>query len=206
MSVAYASCYVYSPAGESALCARSRLLRTLLKDGDARFMQRYALRVSQQTQSRTLLCGFFLGGDLLVPVPGCAPTRAGTWAAAQLAEALVREGLGCGTWHGLHRSFAVRKSATAARGLRPSVAVHFDSFRMSLPASQPASIVLIDDVITQGRTLLAAAARAREVFPQARIRAFALLRTLGLVSEIERVLEPCRGEILWTGADARRVP
>ena len=31
--VAFASCYVYSPAGESALCARSRLLRALLKDG-----------------------------------------------------------------------------------------------------------------------------------------------------------------------------
>lgn len=206
MSVDYASCYVYSPAGEGALCARSRLLRALLKDADARFMSRYARRVSQQTQARALLCGFFLAGDLLVPVPGCTPARAGTWAAARLAEALVQAGLGCGTWHGLHRVLPVRKSGTAARGLRPTVALHFDSLRMSPPVSQPASVVLIDDVITQGRTLLAAAARAREVFPQAQIRAFALLRTLGLVAEIERVLEPCRGEIRWTGFDARRVP
>jgi hypothetical protein len=206
LRVAYASCYVYSPAGESALCARSRLLRALLKAGDARFMRRYALRVSQQTRSQALLGGFFHDRDLLVPVPGSAATRAGTWAAAQLAEELVREGLGCGSWHGLQRSFAVRKSATAARGMRPSVALHFESLRMSLPAPQPASVVLIDDVITTGRTLLAAAARASEMFPQAQIRAFALLRTLGLVSDIARVLEPCRGEIRWTGSDARRTP
>jgi hypothetical protein len=59
---------------------------------------------------------------------------------------------------------------------------------------------------TKGRTLLAAAARAREAFPYAQIRAFALLRTLGLVSGIEHVLDPCTGEIRWQGGDARRIP
>jgi orotate phosphoribosyltransferase len=90
--------------------------------------------------------------------------------------------------------------------MRPSVDLHFESLRMSTAAIQPAGIVLVDDVITLGRTMLAAAARAREAFPQVRIRGFALLRTIGLDSGIERVLEPCRGEIRWTGADAQRIP
>jgi hypothetical protein len=36
--VAFASCYVYSPAGKGVVCERSRLLRTLLKEGDGHFM------------------------------------------------------------------------------------------------------------------------------------------------------------------------
>jgi orotate phosphoribosyltransferase len=65
--------------------------------------------------------------------------------------------------------------------------------------------VLIDDVITRGRTLLAAAARVREALPGAKIRAFALLRTMGF-SGIKNLLEPCRGEIRWMDGDAKRDP
>jgi adenine/guanine phosphoribosyltransferase-like PRPP-binding protein len=72
-----------------------------------------------------------------------------------------------------------------------------------MPASR---IVLIDDVITKGRTLLAAAARLQAELPHADIRAFALIRTLGFVQHMERVLEPCHGVVRWAGGDARREP
>jgi hypothetical protein len=73
---------------------RSRLLRALLKAGDASFMLKYALRVRQQVTDPTLLAGFFGTADVLVPVPGCAPTMTGgLWAANRLAVALVNEGL-----------------------------------------------------------------------------------------------------------------
>lgn len=202
----FASCYVYSPIGDTAICARSRLLRALLKEGDARFMVRYAARVREQTKSASVLAGFFLSDDVLVPVPRSAPKVGGAWAAAELAQALVREGVGGETWPGLRRISAVRKSATAAKGSRPSVARHYDSFRLEAPKLHPASVVIIDDVISRGRTLLAAAARVREAFPEAQIRAFALLRTLGFVSGLENLLEPCKGEIRWKDGDARRIP
>ena len=204
--LAFASCYVYSPAGDSAICARSRLLRALLKDADARFMSKYAVRVRRQMEPPAVLAGFFLGDEVLVPVPRSAPKVGGTWAAAELARALVQAGVGCATWPGLRRISAVRKSATCANGRRPSVARHYDSFRLDRPALRPHSIVLVDDVITRGRTFIAAAARLREVFPDARIRAFALLRTAGMISDIKSLLEPCRGEIRWMRGDARRVP
>ena len=126
--------------------------------------------------------------------------------AAVLAQALVQQGLGAVVWPGLRRTFAVPKSATSAQGARPSVASHYDSFRMEPLALHPARIVLIDDVITQGRTLLAAASRVREAIPGAEIRAFAMLRTLGRVSRVRRLLDPCRGEIRWAGGDALRDP
>ncbi|MBV8852392.1 MAG: hypothetical protein JOY91_03270 [Sinobacteraceae bacterium] len=66
--------------------------------------------------------------------------------------------------------------------------------------------MLIDDVVTKGRTLLAAAMRLHESFPQASIQAFALFRTMSFVSDFSRVLLPCRGEIRWNGRDAERRP
>ncbi|HMH87761.1 MAG TPA: phosphoribosyltransferase [Steroidobacteraceae bacterium] len=204
--LAYASCYVYSPAGEGAICERSRLLRDLLKEGDAHFMLKYAVRVQQQAAQCPQLAGFFRDTDVLVPVPRSSTKACGTWVAADLARALVHEGLGTMAWPGLHRVRAVRKSSTAARGARPTVSCHFESFLMERPSIDPESVVLIDDVITKGQTLLAAAARVRDAFPHTQIRAFALLRTMGMTTGVEHLLDPCRGEIRWQRGDARRIP
>jgi hypothetical protein len=206
-AVAYASCYVYSPAGSGAVCERSRLLRALLKAGDASFMLKYALRVRQQATDSSLLTGFFGATDILVPVPGSAPSEAGgSWAAKHLAVALVNEGLGGAAWSGLRRVRAVRKSATAAPGERPTVNLHYDSFFIERPAIPLERIVLIDDVVTKGRTLLAAATRIHEAFPCAQIRAFALVRTMGFLPGVQQLLDPCKGVIRWRSGDAHRSP
>jgi predicted amidophosphoribosyltransferase len=203
----FASCYVYSPAGAGELCERSRLLRELLKEGNARFMISYARRVRTQMADSPQLAGFLSPADVLVPVPGCVPrSNQHGYVASRLAEALVRQGLGHDTWNGLKRIRRVRKSSTAPSSARPSVAVHYESFSIDAWARSPASLVLVDDVITKGRTLLAAAVRLHEAFPAANIRAFALLRTQGLIPEVRRLLEPCRGLISWRGGDARRNP
>jgi predicted amidophosphoribosyltransferase len=205
--VEFASCYVYSPAGAGEVCERSRLLRELLKEGNERFMRKYAVRVRQQVAESPQLAGFLTASDVLVPVPGSAPkSHEGRHAAARLAEALLRQGLGCDTWNGLKRTRPVRKSGTALPCARPSVALHYQSFAIDALPHPPVSLVLVDDVITKGRTLLAAAARLHEAFPGANIRAFALLRTMGLVPEVRRLLEPCKGSICWRAGDARRDP
>ena len=206
-TVEYASCYVYSPSGAGAVCERSRLLRTLLKAGDAAFMLKYAVRVRQQAEESAQLAGFFGATDVLVPVPGSTPQHAGdSWAAEHLALALVNEGLGGPIWPGLRRVRAVRKSATAAPGDRPTVDVHYESFDIERTPNPPERIVLIDDVVTKGRTLLAAASRVHEALPRAQIRAFALLRTMGMIAGVAQLLDPCKGEIRWRGGDARRSP
>ena len=205
--VAFASCYVYSPAGTGGICERSRLLRSLLKEGNARLMKKYAARVHQQVAESAPLAGFFQASDLLVPVPGSRPKpEAADWVTADLAHALVQEGLGGSVWHGLRRVHAVHKSATASPGARPTVVLHYESLLLEHPPATVERVLLIDDVITKGRTLLAAASRVHEAFPGAQIRAFALLRTMGMIDAVQRLIDPCRGEIRWVAGDARRTP
>jgi hypothetical protein len=67
-------------------------------------------------------------------------------------------------------------------------------------------IVLVDDVITKGRTLLAAALRLQVDLPPAEIDAFALVRTLGFTVELHRLTEVCHGCVRWVAGDARREP
>jgi hypothetical protein len=206
-NIEYASCYVYSPTGTGLVCERSRLLRGLLKAGDAALMPKYALRVRQKADESPQWAGFFGSTDVLVPVPGSAPHTAGDpWAAEHLALALLNAGLGGRMWPGLRRVRAVRKSATAAPGDRPTVNVHYESFDVELAPVPPERILLVDDVVTRGRTLLAAASRVHEAFPRAQIRAFALVRTMGLVAGVAQLLDPCRGEIQWRRGDAHRSP
>jgi predicted amidophosphoribosyltransferase len=109
-------------------------------------------------------------------------------------------------WTALQRRYTVIKSATAAPAERPSVQVHYDSFASTLPVLPNRRFLLIDDVITKGRTLLAAAARLRSVSAHVDIGAFALIRTAGFADHIEHTAEPCHGVIRWAGGDARREP
>jgi hypothetical protein len=205
--ITFASCYVYSPCGSGAACERSRLLRALLKSGDTHFIVKYAFRVRQQVVDDSPLAGFVCPDQVLVPVPASARSTAGTMTVAEhLATAMAEAGLGGGIWNGLRRVRPVRKSATAPPGSRPTVANHYDSFAIEAATALPPRVVLVDDVITKGRTLLAAAARLQDAFPAAEIRAFAMLRTMGFVQSVDHLLEPCVGEIRWRAGDAHRSP
>jgi predicted amidophosphoribosyltransferase len=109
-------------------------------------------------------------------------------------------------WTGLLRRYSVTKSATAPRAARPTVQQHYDSFVVVTAATAVPRILLIDDVITKGRTMLAAAARLRSALPDADIRGFALIRTQGFLHNLEHLVEPCHGVVRWAGGDARREP
>ncbi len=206
-SLRFASCYVYSPCGAGTAGGLSRQLRALLKSGDADFMRMYAVRVRQQVADMSPLVGYLSASQVLVPIPGSAPRVPGSLQVSErLAEALIHAGLGQCVWSGLRRLRSVGRSAAAAPGWRPTVENHYDSFEVDAAGPLPRRIVLIDDVITKGRTLLAAAARFREACPHAEIRAFALMRTMAFLPRVERLLDPCVGEIRWRAGDARRLP
>jgi hypothetical protein len=59
--------------------------------------------------------------------------------------------------------------------------------------------------VDQLRMLLATARLLREQFPAADIRAFALIRPMGLQPEVERILTPGTGAVRWQWGDANRV-
>ena len=206
--VRFASCYAYAPLGDGPLCAAAREMRARLKEADPRWIARFAAEVWTVRMRERSFAALFDGNVVLVPVPGSSPQPGGPWVGERLAWCLREMGLARALWPCVRRRYRVRKSAFAASGERPSVLEHFASFavdRLQDTASTP-RLVLVDDVITRGRTLLAAAARLREAFPGSEIRAFAMMRTLGRGEVPSRNPDPCEGAVRWLRGDARREP
>ena len=141
----------------------------------------------------------------LVPVPGRAPRR-GTdtlWVPERICQALLRAGLGSEVWPTLQRVTAAPKSAFAAPGERPEIQVHVTSLEVVDRLPRMARVLLVDDFVTKGRTLLAAASVLANTFPGVEVRGFAVVRTMGLVPDIERIASPVVGEIRFERGDAR---
>jgi hypothetical protein len=212
-SLSFISCYAYSPRAVGAMAEASRLLCARVKASDPVWLPRYAGCVHRVSCRDGALASLFGRGAILVPVPGSAISAEAPWAAERLATALCAVGLGRRVWPALRRQLAVRRSATSPAGARPSVREHYESFAIVRGANTAAvqrhtaaKIVLVDDVITKGRTLLAAAARLQAEWPHADIRAFAMIRTVGFVPRMTQLLELCHGVVRWAGGDARREP
>lgn len=187
--------------------AAARLVCQRVKASDPRWLPIYAGRVAELCARDRLFEQLLARDAWLVPVPGCTPTGTRSTPASQLAAALHELGLAQGVWHGIVRRVAVTRSATAIPGARPTVRQHYESFAVcAAPGSAVTRIVLVDDIITKGRTLLAAAARLRRHLPHADIRALAMVRSLGFLLDVDRLLDPCHGFVYWAGGDARREP
>lgn len=71
--------------------------------------------------------------------------------------------------------------------------------------ANPPRITIVDNVITEGRTLLATAALLRARFPNAEIRVFALIRTMGLQPDVERIVTLCAEVIEHFWNDTQRM-
>jgi len=174
--------------------------------GDPAWLANYARRVREEVTRNETLAGLFDRETWFVPLPSSTLRPHGVWAAERLATALHGVGLGKGVWKCLYRSHEVSKSATALSGRRPTVRQHYESFALTDSDAPALRLLLIDDVITRGRTTFAAALRLHEALPNADIRAFALVRTMGLLPNVTHFLEPCQGVIHWAAGDARREP
>jgi hypothetical protein len=203
----FATCYSYSPKGESEVSQRSRQLCARVKSGSPKWLKHYVTNVHHEVTHNGRFHGYFDEPPALVPVPEFrSSTPQPAWIARRLALELLDAGLGAQLWTGLRRISSVERSAAAWMWQRPTVQQHYQSFAVIPSARPPKRIVLIDDVITKGRTLMAAAMRLRDAFPSADIRAFALVRTMGFVVDVTRLFDPCQGEVHWDGKDAYRNP
>ena len=205
--LSYCSCYVYSPRGPGPAAEASRQLRRRLKAADVDWLPRYVTRVRQLEKETEIFAGLFGDDVVLVPVPGCRPERSESpWAAGHLATVMQEAGLGGSVWRGLRRIKTIPKSASAPAWHRPFVHQHYTSIGVATDLPVARKFVIVDDVISKGRTLLGVAQRLREACPRSHIQAFALLRTMSLVADIGQLVDPCRGEIRWQAFDALRDP
>ena len=190
----FASCYAYSPRGVTEPSQQSRQLCYRIKAGDAEAIRLAAERV-REFHDAGRFPDFFGPEVTLVAVPGRAPLAPGATSRTQsICDALAALGLGREVLALIARSSPVTKSAYAAPADRPSAEEHHATIDVQPTLVPPARILLVDDVVTRGSTLLGAASRVRDAYDDCEIRGFALIRTISL-GEVEVVRDPCAGWI-----------
>ena len=206
-SVRYAAAYAYSPRGQSEISVNSRKVRDLVKSADPTALKSIATRLLESIRNGEF-SGFFGADVTLIPIPGRAPIKdQGTlWVSERICYALAAVGLGCEVWPALKRIEPVQKSAFAAPGERPQVRTHIASLQVTSGFPPTMKLLLVDDFVTKGRTILAAATVLSGAIPAAQIQAFAVVRTMGLVPDVEKIRWPVAGEIRAVGDDASRNP
>lgn len=205
--VRYGALLAYSPRGQSEISKRSRDVCYKIKNGDPETLALAGLRLQEHVAQLDILAPFFGANVTLVPVPRSAPLVAGAlWPAEKICQAILNHGLAERVVPALERTEAVPKSAHAAPGERPSVSRHYESLNAHARVDVGDRILLIDDVMTKGATAIAAVSRLAECYPTADIALFAAIRTMGLVPEIERILDPTAGVIRLDGGAVDREP
>ena len=193
--LAFAACYAYSPHGISATSSQSRDLCRRIKRADTEAVALATARVTPIRRRRSVYSVLWKRRRHSYPCrvalrwrPGPSAVRNGSvtnWSG---------RGLGRETLPLIARIRPVAKSAYAAPAERPDAVEHHDSMDVQRTLVTPRRILLVDDVVTRGATLLGAASRLLEAVEHSDVRAFAFIRTIS-PGEVEDVRDPCEGWI-----------
>lgn len=209
--VEFGSFLVYNPRPAdftSDVSVLSRRVRDAVKKETTQWATRQRLGERMRAELGAEIREHFLPANAtLVPVPGHAPMKdpKSHWAARELCEVFVAAGLGVRWLALLLREIAVPKAAFSQASERPSAEDHYNSMRAVADLTAGRVVTVVDDVVTRGATMLAAIARLREVLPHARVRGFALIRTMS-AEAITKVKEPCSGTIKRVSWGTQREP
>ena len=171
-------------------------------------MSQWVAQTIQRNRTTLPFASFFQPNTILVPTPKSSLMKPDTlWVPERIATALVRMGLGKEVDPCLIRVKRVPRAALSVPNERPTPVEHYESMGVRGRLSKPDEIVLVDDIVTRGATLLGAANRLVDVFPQTRIRAFAAMRTISNPEEFDKLYVPCVGTIeLRASGDTLRRP
>jgi predicted amidophosphoribosyltransferase len=184
----------YSPRGNSDLSKRSRQICGRIKAGKTDQIER-AIPYLDRAESQ-VLSPFLNPMVTLVPVPRSAPLAEGAlWPAKVVADVLAANGYGGEILPLVERIEAVPKSSNSPASERPLIPEHMQSMQVNADLIVPDQITIIDDVLTMGRTMFACAELLHDAFPNAEIRAFAMIRTQGMIDNIEKIFDPSVGTI-----------
>jgi hypothetical protein len=202
-----ASWLVYATRGSTEDARRARRLIISIKvdeiDIERRkpvvelVVQQAARRLGRQARST------FDGDPFLVPVPRSGLARShSVWPAQRVCEELIRQGLAADVLPLLKRTTAIPKSAGSRD--RPPLGDHLSSMVVQKSLKVPGRLLLVDDVVTSGTTMMACAQKLARAFPGVPIGAFALARVQSQ-GEPTKVFDPLVEFIVPSGARCARV-
>ena len=167
---------------------------------------RIAKAVAEKIQGGSFPGAF--GADVtLVPVTSTTLLKPGSlWVPYRLANALQAGGLGSVRLF-LRRTEPLPKAAFQTDPKRrPSLADQVRTLTVDSALDEPKRILLVDDIITSGTTLLACADRLAERFAVP-ISGFAAMRTISNAAEFRSIEDPCVGSVtLRQNGKPHRVP
>jgi hypothetical protein len=190
----------YSPTGTSQISRRSRDWRSAIKSGKPDWIGLALDRLKAIVEESGL--DRHLGPEVtLVPVVRSAPlaTKDALWPGRIISERLVERGLGKEVVACLIRTEAVPKSAYSEPGGRPTAERHLETMALERQLFGAARVTVVDDIVTIGRTMLAAASHLHAALPEADLAGFGLMHTYGLTPEIDRIDAPYVGALKRSG-------
>lgn len=203
--------YSKAPVCDNAQKGRSAILN-LKQDGPGFFdgepMVEFVARRLAETAPGTVLERFFHADTILVPAPGHAPrVKNQLWALKRFAEQLVSRGLGREVWPILDRTTPVPKSAFVRPGeQRPTARLHASTIRVDADLTAiPSHILIVDDVLTRGATMLGCASVLAERFPFAKIEGLAIARNKRIMTPIASPIDPGLFDVVAVGGDESNV-
>jgi hypothetical protein len=138
---------------------------------------------------------FFGQNVALVPIPRSSLITNDTlWVPDRLAQALQKSGLGTRQCL-LTRVRTVNRSSQSAPKDRPSPNEHYNSLSAKKELEIPEQIVLVDDVITRGHTMMGAAWRIQDIYPNTPIFGFAAMRAIHNIALFKNWYDPVVGTV-----------
>ena len=210
--VEFGSLLTYTPRGDSEKAKGAKTAMINLKNDNVLssgiLTSEYIVQAMAREINTFPFADYFNSNAVLVPAPKSSLLKPDTlWVPQRITTALIRNGLGKSSEACLERVTAVARSSGQTVGAnRPKALKHYESMRVKELLFKPKEIVLVDDVITRGATILGGVNRLSEAFPDAKIRAFAMMRTISNAEEFSDVEDPCIGTITMYGEDTSRVP
>jgi predicted amidophosphoribosyltransferase len=209
----FGSLLSYTPRGNTPKALHSKEVMIALKrdqfvNTPPILMSEWVAKKVQQKITELPFARFFQPNTILVPVPKSSLMQPNTlWVPERIAIALVAVGIGKQVASCLTRAKAVPKAALSSPSERPTAEQHYESIIVQGILTEPDEILLVDDVVTRGATLLGCANRLAVAFPKSHIHAFAVMRTISNSNDFENVYAPCIGTIdLWATGDTFRRP
>ena len=198
----FGSLLSYCPRGGSSeeIQLSRRIMRSIKNDSFVEeppvLMSDWISSTMERRRSELPFNSFFGTNSVLVPLPRSSLLQPDSlWVPERIANALVTRRFGARVMPCLTRSRAVRKAATSQADQRPTPTEHFESLAVQGNLGSTEDIVLIDDIVTRGHTMIGAANRLLEAFPSSRIHAFAAMRTVSGWMEFSHIYDPQIGWI-----------
>lgn len=208
--VQFGSLLTYTPRGNQTEHYKSRTVMRNLKNDEVlpsgNLMSVDIARTIQSNLRNYPFSDYFNEKTMLVPTPTSSLIKKdGLWVPQRITSALANAGLGINE-ECLMRETPLPRSSTSLASDRPKAIQHYNSMRVKESLLEPQEIILVDDVITRGARAMGAVNRLAEAFPKAKIRVFAIMRTISNSAKFSKIIEPCIGTISLIETDSFRDP